>query len=191
MIYNISMIKKIITIPDPILHQKAKEVPVSGSGLDKKTSDLIKDLRETLRVQVNPRGIGISAPQIGVSKRVLLMKQGNKVLTIINPKILHTSKETLSRVLDKKNHFMEGCLSVPGYWAIVNRPYKIKVEFYDLSAIKTEMEFENKEASLFLHEFDHLDGILFIDRALEQGNKIYKLETNDKGEEDFVEIELI
>jgi peptide deformylase len=190
------MIQKIIIVPNPILRQKAKLI----NEIDKKTIRLVRDLKETLQAADNPKGIGISAPQIGISKMVLVIKIKGKFLTIINPEILFISKETLNEILPKEkrfiskacetDRFMEGCLSVPGYWGYVNRPYKIKAKFQDLEGLWQEMEFESKDAALFQHEYDHLEGVLFIDRILQQKGKVYKIEKNEKGEEELVEIEL-
>lgn len=178
------MIQKIITVPNPILREKSKPV----FAIDRKTVQLIRDLKDTLKATENPKGIGLSAPQIGVSKQALIIKIINKIMVIINPEIIFTSKETLGEVLDKEKKFLEGCLSVPGYWGFVNRPYIIKVRFQDLTDQHQVLEFEGKNASLFQHEYDHLEGVLFTDRILEQKGKIYKIEENKEGESEFVEV---
>lgn len=180
------MISKIITIPNPILRQKSKPV----QKVDKKVLDLIKNLEETLESTDNPKGIGISAPQIGIPKRVLIMKLGKDKLVIVNPKITFTSKEMLKNKLKKDKRFMEGCLSVPELWGFVDRPYQVKVVYLDENGIEQKKDFIGKNASLFQHEYDHLDGILFIDRVLKQKGKIYKTEKNEKGEIELVEVKL-
>ncbi|PIY65438.1 peptide deformylase [Candidatus Shapirobacteria bacterium CG_4_10_14_0_8_um_filter_39_15] len=178
------MIQKIITVPDPILRQKSKPV----EQIDKKTIQLVRDLKETLKASENPKGIGLSAPQIGVDKRVLVIKNQGEILVVINPQLTFVSKETLNEILSQAQRFMEGCLSVPGYWGFVNRPYQIKTKFQDLKGVWQEMEFTAKEASLFQHEFDHLEGVLFVDRIFQQRGKIYKIEKNEKDEEELVEV---
>lgn len=183
-------IQKIITVPNPILRQKAKLITLKGGVLDKKTKQIISDLKKTLRIQTSPRGVGLSAPQIGVSKRIFVLEIGKKITTVINPQILSASKEMLTTVFPKEKRFLEGCLSVPGYWGFVDRPYKIEVCFLDQTGEKVNKTFEGKESSYFLHEYDHLDGILFIDRILEQKGKIYQIEKDQDGKEELVEIKL-
>jgi peptide deformylase len=181
------MIKKILTVPNPILREKSKSV----DRIDKKTNDLIRDLKDTLKASDNPKGVGLSAPQIGISKRVLIIEIEKKDMVIINPEIEFASKETLGKKLKKDKKFLEGCLSVPNLWGFVDRPYLIKAKFQDETEAWQKMEFEGKEASLFQHEYDHLDGILFVDRILQQKGKIYQVEKNDKDEEELVEVKLI
>jgi len=183
-------VQKVITVPSPILRQKAKSIVLDNGVLDKKTKRLINDLRTTLRIQTNPRGVGLSAPQIGFSKRVFVLVVEKKLTTIINPEIISVSKESLVSVLPKEKQFLEGCLSVPGYWGFVDRPYRIKVCFTDQTGEKIEKNFEGKESSYFLHEYDHLNGILFIDRILEQKGKIYQIEKDKEGKEELVEIKI-
>ncbi len=178
-------IQKILTVPNPLLRQKAKKV----AGIDKKILRLVKDLKDTLKVQESPRGVGLSAPQIGVSKRILVLKLEQEIVPFINPKIISSSKETLTDILPKEKRFMEGCLSVPGFWGFVNRAYKVKVSFFDLIGGKKTKKFEGKRASFIQHEIDHLEGILFIDRILEQKGKIYKLEKDKEGKDLFLEVE--
>jgi len=185
--YNYSMVQKIITVPDPILRQKAKPVV----RVDKKIKNLVRDLKDTLKAADNPKGIGLSAPQVGVSKQVMIIKLGGKIIPIINPQITYISKQTLFQTLEKEKRFLEGCLSVPGYWGYVDRSYKIKTKYQDLSGNQVEEEYEGKQAALFQHEYDHLEGVLFIDRVLQQKGKIYKIEKNEKGEEELVEIKLM
>lgn len=190
------MVRKIITTPNPILRQKAYEIV----NVDKKVVQIIRDLQDTLVAAENPKGIGLSAPQIGISKKVLVLKFQGKILAVVNPEIIFASKETLNEILPKAqrfiskaceaDRFMEGCLSVPGYWGYVNRPYKIKTKFQDLQGIWQEMEFEGKEASLFQHEFDHLEGVLFVDRIFQQKGKVYKIEKNERDEDELVEVTL-
>lgn len=185
-------VQKIVTVPDPILRKKSTNIVLGeNKSLSKKTKQLISDLKGTLRTQVNPRGVGLSAPQISTSKRIFVLEIERKITTIINPEILSASKELLSTILPKEKQFLEGCLSVPGYWGFVNRPYQIKVCFTDQLGEKIEKTFAGKESAYFLHEYDHLDGILFIDRILEQKGKIYQIEKDKDGKEELVEIELI
>lgn len=185
-------VQQIVTVPAPILREKSKNVVFGDNDqiVNKKTRQIISDLKGTLKTQKNPRGVGLSAPQIGVSKRIFVLEVERKITTIINPEILSVSKESLTTVLPKEKRFLEGCLSVPGYWGFVDRPYHIKVGFTDQLGEKINKTFEGKESAYFLHEYDHLDGILFVDRILEQKGKIYKIEKNKEGKEELVEIKI-
>jgi len=178
--------KKILTVPEPLLRQKSKPV----DKIDKKIKTLIKNLKDTLEAAEEPKGVGLSAPQIGVLRQVTVIKRGDKVETFINPKIISSSKKTLKDILPPDKRPFEGCLSVPGIWSFVNRPFKVKVSYLNEKGVKKTEELETPTSVCIQHEIDHLNGILFVDRALRQGSKLYKQETNEEGEIVFVEIEI-
>jgi peptide deformylase len=180
-------IKKIITVPEPSLRQKSEPV----KWFDKRLKNLIENLEDTMIAQDSPKGVGLSAPQIAKSSRVFIARIGEKIIPFINPKITFRSKETLKEKMPSDQRLLEGCLSVPGYWGFVNRPFRVKIEFQDKKGKKQSLQLEGKEAVYVQHEFDHLEGILFVDRILEQGEKIYKQEKDEKGENTLKEIELI
>jgi peptide deformylase len=180
-------VKKIITVPEPLLRQKSEPV----KWFDKRLKNLIKNLRDTMIAQDSPKGVGLSAPQIAKSSRVFIARIGEKIIPFINPQITFRSKETLKEKMPQENRLLEGCLSVPGYWGFVNRPYRVKINYQDEKGKKQSFQLEGKEAVYVQHEFDHLEGILFVDRILEQGEKIYKQEKDEKGENTLKEIELI
>jgi peptide deformylase len=179
-------IQKVIIVPNPILRQKSQPV----ERVDKKTLGIIRDLLDTLKIQKNPRGVGLSAPQIGISKRIFVLEIEKKLVALINPEIISMSKENMADKLPEEKKFLEGCLSVPNFWGFVNRPYQIKVSFMDKTGAKITKDFIGKEACYFLHEYDHLDGILFVDRILEQKGRIYQIEKDKEGKEELVEIKL-
>jgi peptide deformylase len=142
---------KVRIYPDPIL--KCKSEPLSDFGPD--TQKLFDDMIETMFIE---DGVGLAAPQIGVSKRILIaapgIKEGDAVV-IVNPEIYEASgKET----------DIEGCLSLPGITGEVTRAKKIRVKFQDRFGNKQDMEIKNFFARIIQHEMDHLDGILLIDR---------------------------
>jgi len=179
-------VKKIIIVPDPLLRQKS--VPVKW--FDKQLKNLIKNLKATMIAQDSPKGVGLSAPQIGKSSRVFITRIGGKITAFVNPQITYRSKGTIKEKISQDQRLLEGCLSVPGYWGFVNRPFQIKIEFQDEKGKKQSLQLEGKEAVYVQHEFDHLEGILFIDRILEQGEKIYKQEKDEEGKNVLVESEL-
>lgn len=175
---------KIVTVPDPVLREKSKEV-----AFDKKTAELVETLKNSLvDDQGKLIGVGISAVQIGIPKRVFVVYSNNskKILTFINPKITWYSKR-LTDGFPGKNKY-EGCLSLPNKWAIVKRPKEIKISYLTENGQEITRKFSGTLATIIQHEYDHLEGVLFIDRALQQGSKIYELVKDEDGQERFEEI---
>jgi len=118
------------------------------------TKKLITDLIETMKVE---DGVGIAAPQVGVHKRVIIVDNGEGVKAFINPKIISRSI--------RKTDSEEGCLSVPGIFGIVKRNKKVKVKAIDENGEPVRVSASGLTATVFQHEIDHLDGILFIDKV--------------------------
>ena len=181
------MIKPILQSGDPVLRTKSKDI----EKIDKKILDLIKDMKDTLVVQKDPEGIGLAAPQIGKNFRIFLMKpkKTGEATVIINPKIVSIKQNQESRIKNqakRKSDIMEGCLSLPHFYGPLTRAQKLTIEFMDENGNTKQQTFENLMAQIVLHEIDHLDGILFLDRLLEQKKPLYEF----KGGE-WEEIELI
>jgi len=130
---------------------------------DPKILQLIKNMRE---IMIKEKGVGLAANQIGLDKQIFVMGPGEDFFAFINPKITKYSKE--------KEDMEEGCLSVPGKVGIVSRPVAIEIKGFNEKGEKIKMKFDGIFARIFQHEYDHLQGILFIDRA----NKIYKTDRN-------------
>jgi peptide deformylase len=146
-------IKKILTEPDPFLRQKSIKV----EQVNDKIRTLMDDMLETM---YNAPGIGLAAIQIGVPKRVIVMDlsrndEKKNPLYFINPEIITNS--------NNDSAYEEGCLSVPGQFAEINRPDKCKVKYLDYSGNEQILNAENLLATCIQHEMDHLEGILFID----------------------------
>lgn len=144
----------VITAPDPRL--KLKSEPVEK--VDEAIRRLMDDMLETMHAAP---GIGLAAPQVGVTKRVLVIdvvKEGEKSnpLKLANPEILWTS--------DEKAAFEEGCLSLPDQFAEVTRPAKARIRYLDYENEIREIEVDGLLATCIQHEIDHLEGILFVDR---------------------------
>ncbi len=148
----------IVQEENPVLRKKAEDVSVSEIKKPK-IKKLIKEMVETLNTQKD--GVGLAAPQIGFSKRIFIVSQNitedGKPLVCINPKIIKTSKET--KMLE------EGCLSVRWVYGEVKRYSKVTLEAYDENGEKFTRGAGGLLAHIFQHEVDHLDGILFIDKA--------------------------
>ena len=134
----------------------------------KKVTPRIRELAEDMvETMLAADGVGIAAPQVGVMKRIFVamphvMEEDeelqNKIYYMINPEITYTEGTQESS---------EGCLSVPGYMGFVDRPEKIRIKAMDLDGVEHEYEFEGFEATVFCHENDHLNGVLYPDIAKE------------------------
>lgn len=151
--------KEIVKYPDPILRKKAEEV-LSING---EVRDIISEMFDAM---VNGEGIGLAAPQIGISKRIVVVsvdERGFHRFALINPRIKFFSKDL--SVME------EGCLSVPGIRAEVERPQRIIIEGYTRSGRSVQIEADGLLARVFQHEIDHLDGILFIDKVVKSEKK--------------------
>ena len=148
-------IRNIIKYPqdEETLRKISKPVEV----FDERLGFLIEDLIDTM---YHAQGAGLSAVQVGVLKRVCVVDCGKRLLEFINPKIVKQS--------GKNKIKEEGCLSVPNKWCEVIRPNRVEVEFKDRFGNDHTETFTGYEAKAICHECDHLDGILFIDRAKEQ-----------------------
>ena len=137
---------------DPILRKKASLV----DNVDSKIKTLISDLAQTMKEN---EGIGLAAPQIGISKQVVVVladEESQDVLALINPHILKKSKE--------KNIMEEGCLSFPGIYLDIKRSNTIEVEALNLDGKKVKFEAKGLLARVIQHETDHIKGILFFNR---------------------------
>jgi peptide deformylase len=122
--------------------------------LDGDPSELIKELAKVMFTQ---GGIGLAAPQCGVKKRIFIMGNPEELIACINPKIIALSEERTTS--------QEGCLSFPNLWINVKRPSTVKVSYQNVFGEETEAELDALHARVFLHEFDHLMGITFDQRA--------------------------
>ena len=138
-------IRNILTDKDPALHKVCKPVTV----FDKKLHKLLDDMAETLE---EANGVGLAAPQVGILRRVVIVDTGDGLLELVNPSIIETSGEQIGA---------EGCLSVPGKYGLVKRPYVTKVRAQDRNGEWYEAEGEELIARCFCHELDHLDGIVY------------------------------
>ena len=150
-------------------------IEITKEGLLPEDKQLIKDLLDTLTGQVDPEGSGLAAPQIGVNKRAFVFKHRGQIEVVLNPKILQRSSETNIARLGREKMGVEGCLSVPNLYAYIERPWEIDVEYQSKAGKTIQKNLQGMEAVCFLHENDHLEGVLFIDRARKQGEKLYEI----------------
>ena len=140
-------LRKILTDKEPSLHKVCKPV----ANFDWRLHKLLDDMNETL---VESGGVGLAAPQVGILRRVVLVDTGEEIIELINPSLVETDGEQIGP---------EGCLSVPGKYGLVKRPYYAKVRAQDRDGNWFEVEGEELIARCFCHELDHLDGILYTE----------------------------
>ena len=155
-------LRRIVTLPDAVLRRKARTV----TKVDKNLQTLIDDMVETMR---EAPGVGLAAPQIGLSERLIVIEYyerpedeekedaPKRVWAVLNPEIVKASEETLMGV--------EGCLSIPGLVGEVERPASVQVKGLTRHGKPVKIKAEGWLARIFQHEIDHLNGILFPDRA--------------------------
>ena len=138
-------IRRILNHREPALHMTCKPVVKFDDRLHK----LLDDMHDTLE---ESGGVGLAAPQVGILRRVVLVDNGEEVLELVNPTLVETDGEQVGA---------EGCLSVPGKYGLVKRPYYAKVRAQDRFGEWFEADGEELTARCFCHELDHLDGILY------------------------------
>lgn len=158
-------IRKVREIGEEILGKKAKEV----KKIDDNILELINDMIETMYEE---NGVGIAAPQVGSLKRIFIVdvseNEDDMPYIFINPEILE---------LEGEQEDYEGCLSVPGKRGLVKRAKKVKVRAFDINMEEFILEAEDLFARAILHEYDHLEGVLYVDKVKGE------LLSNDIGEE--------
>ncbi|MBL6455846.1 peptide deformylase [Belnapia sp. T6] len=166
----------ILLVPDPKLRAKAR--PVGGGD-----ADAVRALApRMLDAMYKAPGIGLAAPQVGELLRLIVVdlqpEDKPAPLVLVNPEILAASTELATRE--------EGCLSLPGQYAEVTRPARVKLRYLDLEGAKREIEAEGLLATCLQHEVDHLNGVLFVDHlsALKRNMLLRKLAKDLKGRRD-------
>jgi peptide deformylase len=158
-------------------------------------------MKETLDKTRDPEGVGLAAPQIGKSLQIFVTKPTrnahhevyiNPVLTLNHAEQDVASNATAAKRRRKKadGTKLEGCLSIPTIWGPVKRAESVSITYLDETGRQKTEEVGGFKATILQHEYDHLHGILFPKRILEQKGKIYKSSKNEKGEDVFEEIEL-
>lgn len=140
--------RNIIKMGDPLLRKISKPV----TEYDAKLGQLLDDLADTLHCA---EGLGLAAPQVGILKRVCIVEYDDVLYELVNPVLVKSSGKCVDN---------EGCLSVVGFRGLVERPEKIDITFYNRHGELQNLHAEGYFARVFLHEMDHLDGILFADK---------------------------
>lgn len=180
---------KIVTVPAKTLTTPSKPVRKINQKIKKLVREMIEFLAKGAKGK--PLGVGLSACQVGQPLRFFIAysPKSQHYLTFINPKIIWRSKKMTSGVPGRKNP-LEGCLSVPGVWGKVRRHQAVKISYKNIAGRKVTKKFSGFLAIVIQHESDHLNGILFVQRVLEQKGKLYKIEKDKQGKERLLEIEV-
>ena len=173
-------LRKILYANDPRLRQKAKKVKSFGPQLKKLTEDMLETMRDA-------HGVGLAGPQIGVMERIFVAEipedaddpDCGKSFVFINPEIVHKSEEM--------EEDREGCLSIPNWFGLVDRPTEIEIKAKTVNGKNMRLKLSGFLARVCLHEYDHLNGVLFIDHIKEkdklwQGVPGEDLEESDEAE---------
>jgi peptide deformylase len=141
---------KILVDPNPVLRQKSLPVKNINAGILR----VLENMRDTMYAA---DGLGFAAPQIGISKRIIIVDPGDNLIEIINPEIVYSEGEQTGS---------EGCLSVPGKVGWLKRAQKVRVTGLNPRGEIIDLEATDLLAKAIQHEIDHLDGILFLDKAI-------------------------
>lgn len=156
-------IREIRLEEDPILRKKSKKI----DEITERIQILLEDMVETMEYA---DGVGLAAPQVGVLRRAIVIDVGDGPMKIINPEILEVNGEVID---------VEGCLSIPGRSGTVKRPEWIKIKYLDIDGKEQILEGEGLFARALCHEIDHLEGILYTDKIIDE------VELEDLDEEDY------
>jgi peptide deformylase len=157
-------VKEIVTLPAPILRSRARKV----SSFNEELGTLVDDMIETMRVAP---GVGLAAPQVDVPLRVIVVEFGDEENPDVQPKLYTVINPELSRFSKEVTVGTEGCLSIPGFVGDVERPKSVSVKGFNRAGQPIKVKAAGWLARIFQHEVDHLDGVLYIDRA----EKIWEL----------------
>lgn len=155
----------IVTVPEPVLRRKARKVTDFGPDLQK----LLDDMVETMRAAP---GVGLAAPQVDVPLRAIVVEFGDEEDESVPPKLFMVVNPEITRTSQEKVKGAEGCLSIPGYAGDVERFEAVTVRGQNRHGQPLRLKAEGWLARIFQHETDHLDGVLFTDRA----ERVWKIE---------------
>lgn len=176
--------KPIVTVPNAVLTTPAKPITV----FDKRLVELISDMKKTLVATKNPKGVGLAAPQIGKDVQIFVTRPSEKaeIRVFINPKI--EKLEGVTDSVSERDNKLEGCLSIPKIWGKVKRSASLTLTYQDEKGERHTEAFSGFLATIIQHETDHLGGILFTKRVLEQNGKLYETTKGKDGKETLEEI---
>lgn len=178
--------KQVVLTPNQILYQPAKPV----GEIDKSIKTVIKEMKQAIISATNPKGVGLAAPQIGYSLQIFVIKprDNSPVSFFINPQVVNIVTKTENR--PKQKTPLEGCLSIPNTWGLVKRNQEITLKYFNLKNKEKVKTFRGFSAIIIQHEMDHLQGILFTKRVLEQQGRLYEIIKDENGKEKLNELPL-
>jgi peptide deformylase len=181
------MMQSIVTVPNQTLTTPAKPVVTFNRKLEK----MISRMKRTIRAAKHPIGVGLAGPQAGLPFQIFLTRPTVKddIRVFINPKIISRSEELTDGVPQRENK-LEGCLSIPAVWGKVKRATTLVLSYRDETGKLHEETFEGFMATIIQHEMDHLAGILFTQRVMEQKGKLFQSGRDENGKEVLEEIKL-
>lgn len=174
--FELLIMLKIVTVPNNVLTAPTQPVV----KVDEKIKELVIGMEETLITQIDPQGVGLAAPQVGIPLQIFIIKPEltKDTEVFINPKVLEIQEKipskSTAKLSKRKSSKLEGCLSIPRIWGPVKRADKIRLEYQDLTGAKKTKWFSGLKATIIMHELDHLQGVLFTQRALEQNTPLYE-----------------
>ncbi|MEK7177683.1 MAG: peptide deformylase, partial [Patescibacteria group bacterium] len=180
---------KIVTVPNSILTSPTKPV----IEIDNKIKKIVSDMEKVLIAQDDPPGVGLAANQVGLDLSIFIIRptEKSKTKVFINPKIVKSGLTMIEREREnpskkkKKNKIkLEGCLSIPRIWGPVKRSDRVFIKYQDLTGRDYLKWFIGFEAIIIQHEMDHLNGVVFTQRSIEQKGQLYREE-----EDELVKIE--
>lgn len=182
---------QIVQAPDPVLSAKAQPI----KKIDQPLLELIEAMKETLITASDPEGVGIAAPQVGKSLQLFIIKPDHEApfSVFINPvvKLIYPQEKKTSKAKQKKNRTkLEGCLSLKDIWGTVERAPKVEATYMDETGVTQTKVFSGWPATIIQHEHDHLEGILFPRRVLEQQGRLYKSHKDEEDQDVFEPLEL-
>jgi peptide deformylase len=181
---------KIVTVPSNTLSSPTKPV----GKIDDKIKKIVFEMEKILTAQTDPPGVGLAANQVGLDLSIFIIRPSEKSKTkvFINPKILNVGEQFIAPKIkgvinhaptkkskSKKKIKLEGCLSIPRIWGPVKRAERVFLKYQDLNG-KTHLKwFSGFEAAIIQHEVDHLNGVVFTQRSLEQKGQLYREENEE------------
>ena len=177
---------EIVKAPNNVLAQKAKPV----KRVDRSILKIIEQMKQALLAAKDPIGVGLAAPQIGKPLQIFITKPSvsSPIRVFINPEIKLLGKPVKKQ--RGKEVKLEGCLSLPNIWGEVRRPTSLSITYIDENGLKNTNKVTGFLATIIQHEMDHLSGVLFPKRVLEQKGTLYRSEKDEEGQEVFDEIKI-
>jgi len=176
---------KIVAVPNPILASPTKPVDTIDNNIKK----IVADMEKVLAAQNDPPGVGLAANQVGLDLSIFIIRltEKSKTKVFINPTIISRSdpfKGSPKRARpykrpSKKKVKLEGCLSIPRIWGPVKRSDRVFLKYQDLTGKEFVKWFSGFEAIIIQHEMDHLNGVVFTQRSVEQKGQLYREENEE------------